>query len=327
MTTTLTAKETLFEVTNVKKYYPIKGGLLRTTKGQVKAVDGVSLQIYPKETLGVVGESGCGKSTLGRVILGLEPLTDGQLVFKGQDITHYRASQLKPLRKEMQMIFQDPFASLDPRQRIGPAIEEALIIHTNLSASERKKRVSDLLVEVGLKKEHYYRFPHEFSGGQRQRVGIARALTLNPSFIVCDEAVSALDVSVQAQVINLLKRLQKDYELTYLFISHDLGVVKHISDRVLVMYLGSMCELGSVEEIFSNPLHPYTQALLSSIPRPEIRKDRERIKLQGEIPSPANPPSGCRFHTRCPLAQEICARKVPEYREVKPGHHVACHFA
>lgn len=321
------AAQTLFQMSNVKKHYPIKGGLLRTTKANVKAVDGVTLEIQPQETLGVVGESGCGKSTLGRVILGLEPLTEGQLLFKGQDITKYSSSQLKPLKKEMQMIFQDPFASLDPRQRVGPAIEEALIIHTKMSSAERKKKVLDLLEEVGLKREHYYRFPHEFSGGQRQRIGIARALSLNPSFIVCDEAVSALDVSVQAQVINLLKKLQKDYQLTYLFISHDLGVVKHISDRVLVMYLGNMVELGSVKDIFTNPRHPYTDALLSAIPRPEVGNTRERIKLQGEIPSPANPPTGCPFHTRCPMAQEICKEKKPEWKIVDDNHFAACHFA
>ncbi|WEG13127.1 dipeptide ABC transporter ATP-binding protein [Pullulanibacillus sp. KACC 23026] len=320
------AQETLFQVKNVKKYYPIKGGMLRRTKAEVKAVNGVSLDILNGETLGVVGESGCGKSTLGRAILGLEPLTEGQLIFKGDEIQGLSKSQLRPFKKSMQMIFQDPYASLNPRQRIGPAIEEGLKIHTSMGSRERREKVEELLVEVGLKAEYYDRFPHEFSGGQRQRIGIARALALQPSFIVCDEAVSALDVSVQAQVINLLKKLQRDYELTYLFISHDLGVVRHISDRVLVMYLGNMVELAPSEELYANPLHPYTRALLSAIPRTEPKSNRERIKLQGEIPSPADPPSGCSFHTRCPLATDICRQDKPEWREVGNNHYAACHL-
>lgn len=317
----------LYQMRNVKKYYPIASGFFGRGKKVVKAVDGISLDIYPRETVGVVGESGCGKSTLGRVILGLEPLTEGTLIFKGTDITHLRSGSMKPLRKEMQMIFQDPFASLDPRQSVGEAIEEALVIHAKLSRAERRERVLQLLKEVGLKPSHYRRYPHEFSGGQRQRVGIARALALNPSFVVCDEAVSALDVSVQAQVLNLLKRLQSDYDLTYLFISHDLGVVRYISDRVLVMYLGHMMELAPVRELFAEPSHPYTKALLSAIPRPEVGAKRERIKLTGELPSPANPPSGCPFHTRCPIAQKVCAERKPEWRKVGDGHYVACHFA
>ncbi|GGE28306.1 ABC transporter ATP-binding protein [Pullulanibacillus camelliae] len=317
----------LYQINDVKKHYPIKSGLLKRTKKAVRAVNGITLDIQENETLGVVGESGCGKSTLGRIILGLEPLTEGELIFKGENITHYRSSQLKPLKRQMQMIFQDPYASLDPRQKIGPAIEEGLIIHTSLNAQERKQKVIELMQEVGLQPSHYSRYPHEFSGGQRQRIGIARALALNPSFIVCDEAVSALDVSVQAQVINLLKRLQQDYRLTYLFISHDLGVVKHISDRVLVMYLGNMVELASVKDLYSNPRHPYTNALLSAIPRPTVAKERVKIKLQGEIPSPANPPSGCPFHTRCPLAQSVCSDQKPEWRNIGGDHFAACHFA
>lgn len=318
--------QTLFQVKDVKKYYPIKGGLLRRTKAEVKAVNGVSLDIYSGETLGVVGESGCGKSTLGRAILGLEPLTEGQLIFQGKEIHGLSKGKLRPFKKSMQMIFQDPFASLNPRQKIGPAIEEGLIIHTSMGAKERKQKVEELLFEVGLNKDYYDRYPHEFSGGQRQRIGIARAIALNPSFIVCDEAVSALDVSVQAQVINLLKRLQKELDLTYLFISHDLGVVRHISDRVLVMYLGNMAELAPSGKLYANPLHPYTRALLSAIPRTEPNNNRERIKLKGEIPSPANPPSGCPFHTRCPLATDQCREVKPEWREVEDQHYVACHL-
>ncbi|GGH84134.1 oligopeptide/dipeptide ABC transporter ATP-binding protein [Pullulanibacillus pueri] len=317
---------TLFQVKNVKKHYPIKGGILRRTKSEVKAVNGVSLEITKGETLGVVGESGCGKSTLGRAILGLEPLTEGQLIFADQDITQLSRRQLKPFKREMQMIFQDPYASLNPRQRIGAAIEEAIKIHNPMNAKQRREKVLSLLEEVGLKREHYGRFPHEFSGGQRQRIGIARALALQPSFIVCDEAVSALDVSVQAQVLNLLKKLQSKYELTYLFISHDLGVVRYISDRVLVMYLGNMVELAPSEALYENPVHPYTQALLSAIPRTVPNKERERIKLMGEIPSPTDPPKGCAFHTRCPIATELCSQSKPEWRAVGEGHYAACHY-
>ncbi len=320
------SKQTLFQVKDVKKFYPIKGGLLRRTQAEVKAVNGVSIDIYNGETLGVVGESGCGKSTLGRAILGLEPLTEGELIFQGKPIHDLSKGQLRPYKKSMQMIFQDPFASLNPRQKIGSAIEEGLKIHTDLGAKQRREKVENLLSEVGLKADYYERYPHEFSGGQRQRIGIARALALNPSFIVCDEAVSALDVSVQAQVINLLKRLQKEHDLTYLFISHDLGVVRHISNRVLVMYLGNMVELSPSEHLYANPLHPYTKALLSAIPRTEPRKNRERIKLKGEIPSPANPPSGCTFHTRCPLATDLCREAKPDWREIDDGHFVACHM-
>ncbi len=321
----MTNQQPLLEVTNLKKYFPIKGGILQRTQSHVKAVENVSFDLYAGETLGVVGESGCGKSTLGRTILGLEDLTDGNINFKGENIGELSDKQLKEFKSEMQMIFQDPFASLNPRQRIGDALEEPFVIHTDLSKKEREQRVRDLLVEVGLKSEHYERYPHEFSGGQRQRIGIARAIALNPSFIVCDEAVSALDVSVQAQVIKLLKELQKSYQLTYLFISHDLGVVRYLCDRVLVMYLGNTAELGTSEQIYNNPLHPYTKALLSVIPRPVPGKKKERVKLTMDLPNPANPPKGCPFHTRCPLATERCKEEKPEWREIEEGHFVACH--
>lgn len=318
-------EQVLYSVKNVKKHFPIKGGLLQRVKSHVKAVDGITLDIYKGETLGVVGESGCGKSTLGRTILGLESLTEGELVFNGNNISKYSARQLKPFKKEMQMIFQDPYASLNPKQRIGDALEEALIIHTQLSAHERREKVIKLLNEVGLKEEHYERYPHEFSGGQRQRIGIARAISINPSFIVCDEPVSALDVSVQAQVIKLLKDLQEKHALTYLFVSHDLGVVRHLCNRVLVMYLGQMVELAPVDKLYENPTHPYTEALLSAIPRPVVGRKRERIRLTGDLPSPSNPPTGCPFHTRCPIAKDHCATEKPAWRQIDDGHFIACH--
>lgn len=318
-------EQVLYSVKNVKKHFPIKGGLLQRVKSHVKAVDGITLDIYKGETLGVVGESGCGKSTLGRTILGLESLTEGELVFNGNNISKYSARQLKPFKKEMQMIFQDPYASLNPKQRIGDALEEALIIHTQLSAQDRREKVIKLLNEVGLKEEHYERYPHEFSGGQRQRIGIARAISINPSFIVCDEPVSALDVSVQAQVIKLLKDLQEKHALTYLFVSHDLGVVRHLCNRVLVMYLGQMVELAPVEKLYENPTHPYTEALLSAIPRPVVGRKRERIRLTGDLPSPSNPPTGCPFHTRCPIAKDHCVTEKPAWRQIDDGHFIACH--
>ncbi|RZT21291.1 ABC transporter ATP-binding protein [Fictibacillus sp. BK138] len=318
-------EQVLYSVKNVKKHFPVKGGLLQRVKSHVKAVDGITLDIYKGETLGVVGESGCGKSTLGRTILGLESLTEGELVFNGNNISKYSARQLKPFKKEMQMIFQDPYASLNPKQRIGDALEEALIIHTQLSAQKRREKVIQLLNEVGLKEEHYERYPHEFSGGQRQRIGIARAISINPSFIVCDEPVSALDVSVQAQVIKLLKDLQEKHALTYLFVSHDLGVVRHLCNRVLVMYLGQMVELAPVEKLYENPTHPYTEALLSAIPRPAVGRKRERIRLTGDLPSPSDPPTGCPFHTRCPIAKDHCATEKPVWREIDAGHFIACH--
>jgi oligopeptide/dipeptide ABC transporter ATP-binding protein len=315
----------LLKLNNIKKYYPIKGGILQRVQGHVKAVEGVTLDVYEGETLGVVGESGCGKSTFGRTVLGLEPLTEGSIIYRDKEIGGLSDKKLKPYKKEMQMIFQDPYASLNPRQRIGPGLEEAFIIHTKLSKQERQERVYQLLAEVGLKREHYDRYPHEFSGGQRQRIGIARAIALNPSFIVCDEAVSALDVSVQAQVIKLLKDIQQKHNLTYMFISHDLGVVRHISDRVLVMYLGNAAELAPSDKIYEKPLHPYTQALLSAIPRPVPGKKRDRIRLKGDLPNPANPPKGCPFNTRCPLATSRCMEERPEWREVEENHLVACH--
>lgn len=315
----------LLQLRNIKKYYPIKGGILQRIQGYVKAVENVSVDVYEGETLGVVGESGCGKSTFGRTVLGLEPLTEGSIKYKGQEIAGLPDRKLKAFKKEMQMVFQDPYASLNPKQSIGQAIEEAFIIHTDLSHKERKEKVIQLLTEVGLKPEHYDRYPHEFSGGQRQRIGIARAIALNPSIVVCDEAVSALDVSVQAQVIKLLKELQNKHNLTYMFISHDLGVVRHVSDRVLVMYLGNTAELAPVNRLFENPLHPYTKALLSAIPRPVPGAKRDRVRLQGELPNPANPPKGCAFHTRCPLATDRCRETRPEWREVEENHFIACH--
>lgn len=325
MSSTATRRQVLYSLKNIKKHYPVKGGIFKTVKGHVKAVDGITLDIYKGETLGVVGESGCGKSTFGRTILGLETPTDGSMIFKGDDISGKTSRQLKPYKRDMQMIFQDPYASLNPKQRIGDALEEALIIHTDLPAGERRAKVVELLREVGLKEEHYDRYPHEFSGGQRQRIGIARAISINPSFIVCDEPVSALDVSVQAQVIKLLKDLQGKHDLTYLFVSHDLGVVRHLCDRVLVMYLGQMVELAPVDKLYENPTHPYTDALLSAIPRPVVGKKRERIKLKGDLPSPTNPPAGCAFHTRCPLATDLCKQQRPEWREIEEGHLIACH--
>ncbi|GGB39052.1 peptide ABC transporter ATP-binding protein [Lentibacillus populi] len=319
------AQQPLLETRGLKKYYPIKGGFLKRTKNHVKAVQNISLKVYKGETLGIVGESGCGKSTFGRTILGLEDLTDGSILFRGEHIEHLSDRKLKKYKRDMQMIFQNPFASLNPRQRIGSALDEILVIHMKQSKAERDQSVKNLLLEVGLKEEHYHRYPHELSGGQRQRVGIARAIALNPSLIVCDEAVSALDVSVQAQVIKLLKELQVAHDLTYIFISHDLGVVRHLCDRVLVMYLGSMVELGTSDQIYNNALHPYTGSLLSAIPRPVPGRKKERIKLQGDLPSASNYPSGCPFHTRCPIAQEHCKMRVPEWREVEPGHFVACH--
>ena len=319
--------EVLVELNGVKKYFPIKGGVFKRVVGNVKAVESVTLKLYKGESLGVVGESGCGKSTLGRTILGLEDLTDGTISFGQQEIQDLSRREKKKFVKEMQMIFQDPYASLNPRQRVGHALDEVFKMHTDMSAKERKDSVLSLLAEVGLKPEHYDRYPHEFSGGQRQRIGIARAIALNPSFVICDEAVSALDVSVQAQVLKLLKTIQKKYDLSYMFISHDLGVVRYFCDRVLVMYLGNMVEMSDVSKIFNNPLHPYTKALMSAIPRPTINAKRERIRLVGDMPNPANPPTGCAFHTRCPIAQDICAVDKPAFVEHEPNHFAACHFA
>ncbi|MGI2327898.1 ABC transporter ATP-binding protein [Planococcus sp. YIM B11945] len=320
-------RKVLLELEGVKKYFPIKGGILKRVQGNVKAVESVSLKLYKGESLGVVGESGCGKSTLGRTILGLEELTDGKISFNQEEIQDLKKKEKKKFVKEMQMIFQDPYASLNPRQRVGHALDEVFKMHTNMPPQERKDAVINLLKEVGLKAEHYDRYPHEFSGGQRQRIGIARAIALNPQFIICDEAVSALDVSVQAQVLKLLKTLQEKYNLSYLFISHDLGVVRYFCDRVLVMYLGNTVEMADVSKIFNNPLHPYTRALLSAIPRPTMNAKRERIRLVGDMPNPANPPSGCVFHTRCPMAQDICKVDKPAFIEHEKDHFAACHFA
>lgn len=317
-------KKTLLEIKDLKKYFPIKGGILGRTVNHVKAVDGISFNIYEGETVSIVGESGCGKSTTGRAILRLDEPTDGSIQFGGIDLLKLSKSQMRTMRKDLQVIFQDPFASLNPRQTVGRILEEALSTLNVVSKAKRKERIMELLEQVGLKEEHMDRFPHEFSGGQRQRIGIARALAVEPKLIVCDEAVSALDVSVQAQVLNLLKKLQQDYHLTYLFISHDLGVVRHISDRVIVMYLGKIVEIADKQSLFTNPKHPYTKALLSAIPEPKRRKNKERIILSGDVPSPIDPPAGCRFHTRCPIATEQCNVKEPEMKMIHQNHYVAC---
>jgi peptide/nickel transport system ATP-binding protein len=319
--------EALIEVKNLKKYFPITGGVFQRTVGYVKAVDDVSFDIRRGESFGLVGESGCGKSTIGRTILRLHEKTAGEVRFKGQDLFGLPKNKLRELRPELQIVFQDPFSSLNPRIKVGEAIGEALLEHGLIERKKLKEKVVETLEICGLASYHYDRFPHEFSGGQRQRIGIARALILNPDFIVADEPVSALDVSIQAQIINLLSDLQKERQLTYLFISHDLSVVEHLCDRIGVMYLGSMAEMADKKALFSNPLHPYTKALLSAIPIPDPTLKRERIVLQGDIPSPANPPSGCKFHTRCPLASDICKKEIPAFREAEPGHFVACHFA
>ena len=323
-------KDTLLEVDRLVKYFPVRGGLLQRTIAWVKAVDDVTFSIKRGETLGLVGESGCGKTTVGRTILRLVPATGGQVRFEGKNIYDYKERELKRLRRDIQIIFQDPFSSLDPRVPIGSSIAEGLLIH-GVPKEERQQRVYDVLARVGLHPEHARRYPHEFSGGQRQRIGIARALALRPKFIVCDEPVSALDVSIQSQVLNILKDLQIEFGLTYLFVAHNLSVVEHISDRVGVMYLGKMAELADRDDLFENPQHPYTHALLSAIPIPDPKIRRERILLKGDVPSPLNPPTGCRFHTRCWLAQDICKQQVPAWRNVAaPGqgeHYVACHFA
>ncbi len=323
----LEKNKVLLEVNNIVKYYPILGGVLLKEVAAVKAVDNVSIAIKEGETLGLVGESGCGKTTLGRAILRLEEPTSGEVLFEGEDILKYDTKKLRALRKKMQIIFQDPFSSLNPRKTVGSIVGEPLLIHGVKNRKERNDKVQELLEVVGLKKEHMKRYPHMFSGGQRQRIGVARALALNPKLIVCDEAVSALDVSIQAQVLNLLKDLQGEFGLTYLFISHDLHVVEHISDRVAVMYLGKIVEAAGSEELYDKPLHPYTQALLSASPIPDPKKKQKRIILKGDVPSPINPPSGCRFHTRCPYVKDICSQQEPEVKEIQAGHQVACHFA
>jgi len=316
----------ILEAKNIKKYFPIKGGILKHTIGHVKAVDDVSINVLRGETLGIVGESGSGKSTLGRVLLRLLDPTEGQIVFEDKDITKMRYRQLRPIRKDMQIVFQDPFASLNPKMSVSELIEEPLLVQTNLTRTERKEKTVSLLEKVGLRSDDRFKYPHEFSGGQRQRISIARALTLNPKFVICDEPVSALDVSIQAQVLNLMADLQDEFNLTYLFIAHDLSVVKHISDRVAVMYLGRIAEIAPKNNLYDTPLHPYTQALLSAVPSTDIRNRREKIILKGDLPSPSNPPSGCTFRTRCPMAHEICSEIRPELTEVGNGHLVACHL-
>lgn len=318
--------EKILEVKDLKKYYYVNQGFSGFKKQAVKAVDDINFTVYKGETLGIVGESGCGKSTMGRSILELERPTGGSVKFEGNELTVLKTSQLRKLRKDMQMVFQDPFGSLNPRMTVGSMLKEIVNTHHITGSKNSKDYVEDLLEQVGLKKTYYSRYPYEFSGGQRQRISIARALAVKPKLIVCDEAVSALDVSVQAQILNLLQNLKKEYQLTYLFISHDLSVVKHVSDRVAVMYLGQIVELADKDEIFSHPLHPYMKALLSAVPRVGEGK-KERIILQGEVPSPINVPSGCRFHTRCPFATERCRKEAPKLEIKKERHWVACHFA
>lgn len=318
----------LLTVEGLKMHFPIMRGVIRHQVGAVRAVDGVTFNVHRGETFGLVGESGCGKSTTGRVILQLYRATAGRVNFDGLELTDMKSEEVRRIRPRMQMIFQDPYASLNPRLTVGQLISEPLEIHLGMSGRQRAERVHELLELVGLNPKFDRRYPHEFSGGQRQRIGVARALALNPEFIICDEPISALDVSVQAQVVNLLEDLQEKLELTYLFIAHDLSMVRHISTRVAVMYLGKLMEMASREELYESPLHPYTQALLSAVPVPDplIEAKRERIILVGDVPSPASPPPGCVFNTRCPLAVEICRQEIPEYRQIRPGHFVACHL-
>lgn len=316
----------LLKVDNLQKYFPIRSGMFARVTGAVKAVDDVSFEVFEGETLGIVGESGCGKSTTGRVLMRLHEPTGGKVEFDGVDMTSLSSEAMRKMRRDIQMVFQDPYASLNPRHTIEKILEEPLIVHGIGTPTERKKKVLEFLEIVGLSAYHAKRYPHQFSGGQRQRIGIARALMTNPKLIIADEPVSALDVSIQAQVLNLMKKLQEDLNLTYIFIAHDLGVVRHISDRVGVMYLGRMVELATSESLYDKPLHPYTQALLSAVPIPDPEFKSEEIVLMGDIPSASNPPSGCSFHTRCPYATDVCKQKTPVLQEVKPGHSVACHL-
>jgi len=325
----MNTSEPLVRVENLVMHFPIYRGVIRRQVGAVRAVDGVTFDIQGGETLGLVGESGCGKTTVGRTILQLYRPTAGKVYFMGTDLTRLKGEELRRMRREMQMIFQDPYASLNPRMTIGEIVGEPLLVHGIAKGKELEDRVAELLQLVKLNPAFASRYPHEFSGGQRQRIGIARALALNPKFIVCDEPISALDVSIQAQVINLLEELQEKFHLTYLFVAHDLSVVRHISNRVAVMYLGIIVEIAEKNELYEHPLHPYTQALLSAVPIPDpvAEAQRKRIILEGDVPSPVNPPSGCRFRTRCPIARPICAEQVPQLRELGSGHYVACHFA
>jgi len=319
--------ENLLEVKNLKKYFPVKAGIFKKTVAHVKAVDDISFAVKEGETLGLVGESGCGKSTTGRTILRLLEATAGEVLFEGKSVMDLDKKQMRAIRRDMQIIFQDPYASLNPRMTVADIVGEPLDIH-NLAKNkkERNEKVREILENVGLGAEYMHRYPHEFSGGQRQRIGVARALAVDPKLIIADEPVSALDVSVQAQVVNLLQDLQKEFGLTYLFIAHDLSVVKHISDRVAVMYLGKIVELTDKKELFKNPIHPYTQSLLSAIPEADPKKKKDRIILEGDVPSPVDPPSGCRFHPRCPKAFEPCSVKEPEFKEYGDGHFAACHL-
>ncbi|MGD8563105.1 MAG: dipeptide ABC transporter ATP-binding protein [Desulfarculaceae bacterium] len=315
----------LIEVKNLKKYFPVKKGILSRVVGQVKAVDDVSFFIAPGETLGLVGESGCGKTTVGRSLLRLTEPDEGQILFEGKDLRSLSNEQMRNVRARLQIMFQDPFSSLNPRLTVGKIVAEPLENHTNFSRSQIREQVASLLEKVGLQPDHIQRYPHEFSGGQRQRIGVARALALNPKLLICDEPVSALDVSIQAQVINLLVKLQDEMGLSYLFIAHDLSVVEHISDRVAVMYLGKIVEIASDQELYQNPQHPYTKALLSAVPVPDPEHKAQRILLKGDVPSPLDPPPGCAFQPRCPARTDICMQKTPDLKEVHPGHQVACH--
>jgi len=316
----------LLQVTNLKKEFPIREGVFGRKSGTIQAVNGISFSVKKGETLGIVGESGCGKSTTGKLLLRLMEPTDGEVLFEGENIFGFSQDKMRKTRRYMQMVFQDPYASLNPRHTVGKILEEPLIVHGIGDRVERQKKVKEILEVVGLRPEHAKRYPHQFSGGQRQRIGIARALMTNPKLIVADEPVSALDVSIQSQILNLLKDLQEEFQLTYIFISHDLGVVRHISDRVAVMYLGHIVEMTDSDKLYSQPLHPYTEALLGAVPIADPEKEREMIVIRGDIPSPANPPTGCVFHTRCPLSMEICKKVKPEISEVKTGHYVACHL-
>ncbi|WP_294547173.1 dipeptide ABC transporter ATP-binding protein [uncultured Pseudoflavonifractor sp.] len=319
-------KEVLLKVDHLKTYFPIRKGFFNKVVGHVKAVDDVSFFVNRCETLGVVGESGCGKSTMGRSVLRLVEPTEGSVVFDGVDVCKLKPEEMRKFRSRMQIVFQDPLSSLDPRYTIDRTLAEPLKQHTNMTDAEIKEKVLELMEKVGLPAFHATKFPHEFSGGQRQRIGIARAISLNPEFIVCDEPVSALDVSIQSQVLNLLRELQRELKLSYLFISHDLSVVKYISDRVAVMYLGHIVEMAESEELFAHKLHPYTQALTSAIPIPNPHLTKQRIVLQGDVPNPANPPKGCPFHERCSQCKAICREERPEFKEVSPGHYVSCHL-